>query len=1780
MEEGPGAGPALKGDAEFSRGLKRGTAQVKSDFYSLAQAFGELTGIDPIAKWGAEGAKRQLDRALAYAPRVQSFDQVKNSSDLADYIAGVVGEQIPNVATVAAGGGLGGAIARLGQSGVRGLLRLGAKELIKEHGPAKAREILERRVANAARAGAFGSSYALNTGEIQQGLEQQGTPAPGVALLAGIPVAGLDVAGLEAIIRQAFPKDIPLDMAKGLVQETAKHLLGRGAKGAALGAAAEVPTEVAQEIIQTAAVASQRPDLSLSEIIDQAAPRLKETAIRSALVGGLLGGAGGAVGGGLEALNAPSPPESPQETRSPQGNGSGQVPPRSRPTEAPAKPSPAAAPENVTPAPRSSTKSMVQAMESIPPEVAAAAVDPKAPPEARQAALQQIAAALQQQQQRSRAPAAPSSPAAPSEKQSGPALDQAAQQAAEVLNATQDTSVADTSAKPTDQVLIPKRVRLLLAHDQTAAAMRHLFPEGRVEAPSHEQRQKTSARRTFTEEVHPLKETQTESPASLREAAARVFDLGAQRSDGRLVLRPVGQELQGVSGKPLKELRANVMAIGQLGALLRGARNETPVDLRENIIAGLDWLREHGLAPARIDKRTLLPANQEVRKGLTWGQLLKAKDVKESRSGFVSGPEEQRALTEAQLKETHTQLRKMIERMRPLVAKDPLRVIRAGIEILKPVYGQKIVDRINNALAEAKTPKARRQVAERVIDALDTARQEERIGDLPRLRRMLDDLETELSKNLEGSPERMEESAAAQTGGVETEAQQNERSVRDVLPEKRRVPKPRLKQRPPVDVEGARTVRPEEARFTEQFLKHVGITAPVRLLDESGVDALIRKTAASIRRAKDDKTRAELRRAHEQLVQLRKDNPPARVLYMQHFSRADLRVPVIFLSERLKRSRRRVDALVHELGHLILRAQLRQAPVEVQRALVEELGTEHFDERFANALRYWALAREKPRTLLERWFKDLAQLIRRAWLWLQRRGRSPHPRFDAFMDWLVASAAGRDLEASRSLQQLSKDPDLKWLTSPTAMYMPYDPLSPDSHDYTRVLSYLERRAGKERIERLRAAAEKRGKGLGELFHSVWDVAVRSNAAWLRRHGLDWLADHFHHEPGTPLKITPFYQEVRILSTRFLNQIDRFRSELSQEAHEALLFQRDRRRLSPQVRAELAPIDRMMEELYQRGHEAGVLRRRRKNFFPLMYNTAKISAERQEFVNAVADLLLANKEVETREVAVKRASDIADRLVRNGGFDNPELLEELLLGPSFTPARQRRLLVNEAAIQKLRPWLVEDHRAVAYAYSTRLVRRIALQRRFGWRRDEAQQALAGPDQLQAFAQQLGVRLTEQERDNLWERAAGIAAEQAIQQAGQGGGVNAWDGVVRKVHATQALLEDLGLDPRIVHQPLIKLDIRLRAMYRDGAFGPNSDRDYAFLRKQVLPSLLGRLGLDSNPYWQHVAEGVLFYQNLRVLGAVTISSFMDFGTALMRVGSLRRAWRAINLVLDKATRKELRQLGREAGILQSRITDHWVTNDQTADGLYLYGKFQKWNEVFFRMVGLHHWTEAMRVFAIAAGKVFIEDNMRLARQGNKEAIARLAQLGLKPEGFSESEYVRALDTFVDEAVIRPTPAQVPAWMNSKHPLLRIIAHLKRFMWGYHNTVLVRLWNEAKDKPHLLKLLPFAMLAVYTLPFAMLAYETRRRLLGAPPHEEGFVWEAIQRSGMLGVYQILVDAEHAGDYGRALLAPLGPTISQLNDLLSNSTWQRKVVNAVPLVGTSPAARDWLAEQLGYER
>lgn len=334
------------------------------------------------------------------------------------------------------------------------------------------------------------------------------------------------------------------------------------------------------------------------------------------------------------------------------------------------------------------------------------------------------------------------------------------------------------------------------------------------------------------------------------------------------------------------------------------------------------------------------------------------------------------------------------------------------------------------------------------------------------------------------------------------------------------------------------------------------------------------------------------------------------------------------------------------------------------------------------------------------------------------------------------------------------------------------------------------------------------------------------------------------------------------------------------------------------------------------------------------------------------------------------------------------------------------------------------------------------------------------------------------------------------------------------------------------------------------------------------------------FEKLQSALVTYQNLRLLPLAAMSSLIDPLGVAVRTGSLRgvfdaykSAWRAVR---DQGGGDSLRALAQSMGIVErhavSEALTHMYGSTSSTDPS---SRTARLNSMLFKVNGLEYITKFSRLAALAAGNNFLTYH---AAQDTPESTRYLSELGLTREDIKagadgyvlRSEKIdAALNRFVNEAVVRPTPGQRPAWHND--PNFRLAAQYKGYLYSFFNTITRRALHEL-DKGNIAVLSP---LLLY-LPVTAMGEMMRDVFQGDDDDRDAMDYAklAVVRSGLLGPH-VGTFSDVRGDlnYGHLALSTVaGPTGQQLGKAYDAAIGERRAGTvAEEALPGSALYKDW---------
>ncbi|MEX2600448.1 MAG: hypothetical protein WD355_02290, partial [Balneolaceae bacterium] len=278
VEDTPTRGPSnvqlqpeqRRRSSDFSRAIDSGIRSVRSLGHGALAAGGAIVGADEFAEERLDRSQEEAQAAARLALRITDIREVKSLEDIADYMQGVVGTQLPIMSTLALGGPA----------------ALTARALV-------ARQISKRA---AFTGGVAGAGTAIETGAIfpevveeaetsgnEQSLRESAVQSLGFGTAAGsleaLPVIRLfDRMGIGGAARNSIRKSLGRNIAEGAIEQSAL----------------EAGTEAAQTVIERSARKFVNENFEIFD--EEGRGELLNAAAAGGLIGGLFGGGAGGIG--------------------------------------------------------------------------------------------------------------------------------------------------------------------------------------------------------------------------------------------------------------------------------------------------------------------------------------------------------------------------------------------------------------------------------------------------------------------------------------------------------------------------------------------------------------------------------------------------------------------------------------------------------------------------------------------------------------------------------------------------------------------------------------------------------------------------------------------------------------------------------------------------------------------------------------------------------------------------------------------------------------------------------------------------------------------------------------------------------------------------------------------------------------------------------------------------------------------------------------------------------------------------------------------------------------------------------------------------------------------------------------------------------------------------------------------------------------------------------------------------------------------------------------------
>lgn len=350
-------------------------------------------------------------------------------------------------------------------------------------------------------------------------------------------------------------------------------------------------------------------------------------------------------------------------------------------------------------------------------------------------------------------------------------------------------------------------------------------------------------------------------------------------------------------------------------------------------------------------------------------------------------------------------------------------------------------------------------------------------------------------------------------------------------------------------------------------------------------------------------------------------------------------------------------------------------------------------------------------------------------------------------------------------------------------------------------------------------------------------------------------------------------------------------------------------------------------------------------------------------------------------------------------------------------------------------------------------------------------------------------------------------------------------------------------------------KLAALMAEAKASGATDNDMQ-TANQYIKAVDGTLGDDSKwmtPQVRKQMGNMVVYQNIRLLPLGIFSSVVDPLGIVVRGSTVGHAWSTFKRGIGEIKNNfkdvapdEQTKFAELVGTIDDAMLRHTIGTSYSQGMVGDTGR--KLNDALFKWNWMDQFNRSMRVGATQAARDFLETHADGTHSQHSARFMR--ELGYEPgeykAGVLDDKAKAAMNRWVDGAVLRPDAADKAIWMSD--PRWALVAHLKTFVYSFHQTILKRVAHEYQHGNYT----PTMALASY-VP-VMIASDMVKGLIqgggDVPDWKKNwgvsdYVEYGAERGGLLGVGQFAVDAAkdlHRGGYGIGALT--GPTFEQLAD------------------------------------
>ena len=407
-------------------------------------------------------------------------------------------------------------------------------------------------------------------------------------------------------------------------------------------------------------------------------------------------------------------------------------------------------------------------------------------------------------------------------------------------------------------------------------------------------------------------------------------------------------------------------------------------------------------------------------------------------------------------------------------------------------------------------------------------------------------------------------------------------------------------------------------------------------------------------------------------------------------------------------------------------------------------------------------------------------------------------------------------------------------------------------------------------------------------------------------------------------------------------------------------------------------------------------------------------------------------------------------------------------------------------------------------------------------------------------------------------------------------------------------------QLYYDPNIKYKEALRAI--EGEKGVSAAREV----KDLVSGALGHNNLGVNKWARKSQEWATGVINLMILGFSGVASIPEPAIAAIRAG-----FGFNDIVQSLRNYSEAKHFAHAIGAAMTTGAEQ-AMRESMGEG-YQSGILSKANNLFFTVNGQQFITRLSRTVGTAIGMHYV---LKAAADGD---YASLAKLGLTPEQVLQwnrlgrppfapdmegpnAELARTVSAgisqFVNEGTLNPNKFQATNWGNN--PYMKLIWHLKQFLWTFGDTVLMGVGRQIQQQVRQAQaegysLTMGAMMSLGTpmlamalmMPLAMLSLGLRGLLAGQDRFDEDWdelVVELTRKTGAFAQWDLLYGLWQAHDWDQGLAGYAGavtPALSVTQQILAIDNGQVDVSRSLenlkgmaPLVGQFKGVWQWLLE------